>query len=246
MKVKWTPPGERIVGLNVSFSSLGLAKLGFTESLLDESFDTGQLFDARSLGDAGQTRGSYWSPSWDSEFKADIDGVFSITAHIDTEDKAKQLIAQLEAAFTEARKVSLKKIVQIRASLRDGLNEPNDFFGYRDGISKPEIEDASFGRTQPMVFKGSSVVDMGVIVMGHDGDEDRAVRPQWARDGSFMVFRKLKMLAPEFRTFVRQESFKMFPGKERGYAQDLFGARLVGRWKSGKLSNPRLLRRLVC
>lgn len=35
-----------------------------------------------------------------------------------------------------------------------------------------------------------------MILCGHDGD--KMGQPQWARDGSFMVFRDLQQLVPEF------------------------------------------------
>jgi deferrochelatase/peroxidase EfeB len=234
-EVKSTPDKNRLVGLNMSFSAIGLSKLGLTESLHDDSFDKGQLLDAQSLGDSGIERGGHWTPNWDSEFKADIHGVFLVTAHPDTDNEAKQLIKILETSFVpDVRRASLKKILLSRGSLRPGDNWPNDFFGFRDGISKPEIEDVTFSKTEPMRYTGSSVVDMGVIVMGHDGDEDKAKRPSWAIDGSFMVFRKLKMFAPEFEGFVKQDSARVFPNLDPKAAQDLYGARLVGRWKSGK------------
>jgi hypothetical protein len=228
--------------LNLSFSSLGLSKLGLTDSLCDESFEKGQLLDAQSLGDSGTETHGRWSPNWDSEFKGVIHGVFSVTARSKKKMEAKDLIDKLDQAFVPNRhRASLKKILLFRGSLRPGNHAPNDFFGFRDGISKPEIENVTFNQTtQPMKYPGSSVVDMGVIVMGHDGDEDKDNRPQWAVDGSFMVFRKLKTLAPEFTQFVRKDSARVFPSMDPAKAVDLYGARLVGRWKSGNIcASPR-------
>ncbi len=225
--------GEPFVGLSVGFSSTGLKILGLHDSLLDESFEMGQLRDAQSLGDSGTERSGTFYPDWDVEFKADIHGIFQITAHDQTIVTA--FINDLDFAFVAGpRRSAIRKILLFRAAFRPQPHHPNEHFGYRDGISKPEIEWVTFnGVDNPMRFPGSPIVDMGLIVMGYDGDEDRHNRPPWAVDGSFLVFRKLKSLVPEFNDFVRREGQKIFPNLTADKAADRFGARLFGRWKSG-------------
>lgn len=60
-------------------------------------------------------------------------------------------------------------------------------------------------------------------------------RPAWAVDGSFLAFRYLQQLVPEFNDFLAQNALKVpipiAPGDPNG--ADLLGARLMGRWKSG-------------
>jgi Dyp-type peroxidase family len=51
-------------------------------------------------------------------------------------------------------------------------------------------------------------------------------------DGSFLVFRYLFQLVPEFDDFVWRNRLKG-PGMSDQYGADLLGARLIGRWKSG-------------
>lgn len=60
-------------------------------------------------------------------------------------------------------------------------------------------------------------------------------RPPWALDGSFLAFRYLYQLVPEFDAFLEKPDPKG-PSLPKE-AKDLLGARLVGRWKSGMLSN---------
>ena len=66
-----------------------------------------------------------------------------------------------------------------------------------------------------------------------DENDDHAEAPplpmsqSWLRNGSYMVFRRLKQLVPEFRAFVKQEASRL------GIDEELLEARLVGRWKSG-------------
>lgn len=39
-----------------------------------------------------------------------------------------------------------------------------------------------------------------MILCGHEGDKQ--AQPSWAKDGSFLVFRDLQQLVPEFDTYV--------------------------------------------
>jgi deferrochelatase/peroxidase EfeB len=39
-----------------------------------------------------------------------------------------------------------------------------------------------------------------LILCGHEGDKQ--AQPAWAKDGSFLVFRDLQQLVPEFDTYV--------------------------------------------
>jgi deferrochelatase/peroxidase EfeB len=44
-------------------------------------------------------------------------------------------------------------------------------------------------------------LEPGVILIGEEGDKV-ANRPTWAKDSSFLVFRKLKQFVPEFNEFL--------------------------------------------
>lgn len=95
-----------------------------------------------------------------------------------------------------------------------------------DGISNPTI--TGFGTALP----GQAVVDPGVILAGRTGDS--TTRPSWALDGSFLVFRKLKQLVPEFNKWTTDNAIQNAAGNlttEEG--ANLLGARMFGRWKSG-------------
>lgn len=175
-------------------------------------------------------------PEWDTEFQQVIHGVFQITGHDD--EKMLAFIDQIETAFASQgsgrSQSSIVKILLFHSSFRPPPETPNEHFGYRDGISKPEVEGFTFDAKRPMRFPGSPVVDLGLIVMGHEGDEDRARRPSWAVDGSFFVFRKLKCYVPEFNDFLDAEAPKLFPNLPLVKGRALLGARMFGRWKSGE------------
>lgn len=124
--------------------------------------------------------------------------------------------------------------------------------------------------------KGQPQCNAGVVIMGYPGDPlyeagsaearpyptgypgdslheagSAQARPAWTRDGSLMVFRKLKQMVPEFRKYVRdagpkwrewmpseevEDMKKLNPPFADAEGEDLYGARLVGRWKSVRTS----------
>lgn len=104
-------------------------------------------------------------------------------------------------------------------------------FGYLDGVAQPAV----LGVDQDLL-RGQETVHQGIILLGREGDNENdqdtppqprpRPRPSWALDGSFLCFRYLKQKVLEFDKFVKDNN----PPKA---ADDLFGARLVGRWKSG-------------
>jgi hypothetical protein len=71
----------------------------------------------------------------------------------------------------------------------------------------------------------------GTILLGKDKDPV-SPRPAWAVEGSFLAFRQLKQLVPEFHEFLDNNPI-VLPGLDRKQGSELLGARLLGRWKSG-------------
>ena len=93
--------------------------------------------------------------------------------------------------------------------------------------------------------KGQNQCNPGVIILGYKGDPlvddpTSGTRPAWTKDGTMMVFRQLQQFVPEFDGYI-SEAGKRWPefalgGESAGLTDDegaeLFGARMVGRWKS--------------
>ena len=92
-----------------------------------------------------------------------------------------------------------------------------------DGVSNPVIE-ALTGH-----LPGQNVVPPGILVCGTDSDPVPN-RPSWAKNGSFLAYRQLQQLVPEFDKFLTDNPL---PGLPRDEGSALLGARIVGRWKSG-------------
>ena len=87
---------------------------------------------------------------------------------------------------------------------------------------------------------GPAPIHAGVILLGEDGDPSKDQRDPWMVDGSFLAFRHLLQTVPEFDEFVNKNRLQL-PGLTEKEGADLFGARLVGRWKSGKYLHCKLV-----
>lgn len=96
-------------------------------------------------------------------------------------------------------------------------------FGFLDGISQPAIN----GFVSPL--PGQTPIDPGHVLLNETGDS--LTRPAWAKDGSFLAFRQLKQLVPEFSTFLANNPLNV-SGLTPAQGSALLGARMVGRWKS--------------
>ena len=181
---------------------------------------------------AGRGRGDAWSPDWDAEYKANIDGMFIITAY--TKQNAEDFVQDIEEAFKWSdTRSSIKKVVSVHCHPRPGENAINDPFGWRGGgFSNPQVEGVTF--FDEVQYTGTPVIPIGVIVMGREGDEDADRRPEWAKDGSLIATRKLNCLVPELDAYLAEEGPRLFPNLSPKAAADKLGARLMGRWKNGE------------
>jgi deferrochelatase/peroxidase EfeB len=100
-----------------------------------------------------------------------------------------------------------------------------------DGISNPVVN-----TFDTVINPGPAPVDPGVLITGHIGDPSQGQRVPWTTDGSFLAFRYLFQLVPEFNQFLTKNPLKKDGNNnpltpEQG--SELLGARMVGRWKSG-------------
>lgn len=106
-------------------------------------------------------------------------------------------------------------------------------FGFKDGISQPAVDGVNATHNP-----GQEFVRQGITLLGRDGDDSIVnlvnkgpiKRPSWALDGSFLAFRYLFQLVPEFHTFLKRNPIA---GLAPDLGSELLGARFVGRWMSG-------------
>ncbi|KAH7345693.1 hypothetical protein B0J17DRAFT_703013 [Rhizoctonia solani] len=214
---------------NIAFSKDGLEALGFKHrDLNDEHFNNGQFEDAEELGDPIVEKNGKQLPDWENEFVElelahKIHGIILVAGK---EENVKQHSEEIKRALEE----STLFVYHLEAATLPDDRRKNEHFGWRDGISQPFVEGYTEGEPQ----KGQTRIPPGVIIIGAKGDPQPS-RPEWALGGSFMVFRKLKQLVPEFHKFLMETTTKggILTPEEQKAAAKLLGSRLIGRWPSG-------------
>ncbi|POS72801.1 dyp-type peroxidase [Diaporthe helianthi] len=207
---------------NISFSSKGLQKLGINAAeAKDDGFTAGMLPDAKALGDAGTGGdGKPFDPKWIPEFKkGTIDGVIVVAG--DCEQSIKKKLDEILDVFQK----TVHKVINISGHSRPGKESGHEHFGFLDGVSNPAVD----GISEDLSEQGP--VKPGVILLGRDGDAQAADRPGWAKDGSFLAFRFLQQLVPEFDRFLELNAPRV--NDPAVNTAELLGARFTGRWKSG-------------
>jgi Dyp-type peroxidase family len=222
---------EEWIGINLGFTKDGLTQLlGKNRPRMEAAFERG--------ADAAQTIAALHDPdtaAWIAKFRSDrIDGVFLIAGphRPSVTFLGKTVRAQLSG--------SIKVVYSEMGTVRPGHNRGREHFGFTDGISQPGIR----GLTRPSRpgaapdegLPGQDLLWPGEFVLGYPGqDPQDSEKPgpiaplpaPWARNGSYMVFRRLEQRVPEFRSFVASQAARL------GMYPELLAARMVGRWRSG-------------
>ncbi|KAJ7592102.1 fungal peroxidase [Mycena floridula] len=208
-----TQPGTMV---NIAFSQAGLNALGVTDALGDSLFSAGQAAGATDLGDGPLPGTANWVPAFSTAGK--IHGVLILAS--DTTDNINSQLATLQGKLGASITESYRLLGEARPNSQNG----HEHFGFKDGISQPAINGFNGVISGAPLFPGPPGIDPGNILLGEAGDG--ASRPSWAKDGSFLVFRQLKQLVPEFNSFLKKNA-------PSDMTPELLGARMVGRWKSG-------------
>jgi Dyp-type peroxidase family len=203
-----------LVGVNIGFTQAGIQTLLPGVDLADTSFAAGARAQAGAIGDPVDQNSQ--PTTWDAQFlAASVHGVLLITggteAEVDAEWAALRSLIGGTATVTYDR----------TGNVRPGAAAGHEHFGWQDGISQPGVN----GLTTP--FPGQQMVDPGLFVLGYPGGGPDPLPLPWMRNGSFMVFRQLQQLVPEFGAFI------LTAANELGIDPVLLGGRLIGRWKSG-------------
>jgi Dyp-type peroxidase family len=222
-----------LAGINVSFSQKGLSKLLSNADTKDDAFQQGQLPRATTLGDD--------TGKWLHQFKDHpIDGLFEVTGY-----PATHIQNVVREKIKPLRDTAITVIFEHSGQVRPGKEKGHEHFGFNDGISQPFVkfqdDDGQVPKRENL--PGQTVVNPGVLVIGQPGDDFLSTRPPWAKNGSFVVYRHLKQLVPEFNDFLKAAVLGsifdppslpgILGGEDFDKRVDFLGARLVGRWKSG-------------
>jgi Dyp-type peroxidase family len=244
IKATWT---------NIAFSYQGIKKIAeHIPGLLSVDFDD-QAFKqgmaARSVGLGDETRNG--KPGNANKWKVGAPGkepdVILVVASDDAEDLKSEVTALLQS-LKGAKRIAQDDGATLPASLH---LQGHEHFGFLDGVSQPGVRghvsddpsDVLTPRQNPndrgQGKPGQDLLLPGEFVFGYvqqDGKSEdlsvpgqvSAAGPVWAKNGSFLVFRRLNQDVFGFHTFLKTQA------KPNGFKDgDEFGAHLVGRWKSG-------------
>jgi Dyp-type peroxidase family len=212
--------------VNVAFTAAGLRALGLPEQILGTfsvPFTTGMAARSDLLGDWGASAPDSWTG-----------GVGTDQVH------ALVWLQALTPALLDER------IAWVQGSLRDRgvtvvsrqdaamLPGTVEHFGYADGFSQPDIEGVEPApRTRQGALAGHDwrAVRTGEFLLGYPDEEGvlpAAPQPDdLARNGSYLVYRKLRQDVAAFRRQLADAAHG-FDGGEAKLA-----AKLVGRWRDG-------------
>jgi Dyp-type peroxidase family len=234
------PENLKAVWVNVGLTSSGLLTFapGLTSDLEPyEAFREGPRARAQRLGDQGLGDPANWVMG--AEDQQPIDAVLTIAA-----DESEDLRGEVEKQRTLLAKYGLMVVFEQPGETLPGPRRGHEHFGFKDGISQPGIRgftpirrNENRGRDEDADHPGSEIIAAGEFVLGLERDPEAAEQhprpapPDWMRDGSFQVFRRLAQDVPGWWAQVTRNS-QSLPSDEP-MAEDVLAAKLVGRWRSG-------------
>jgi Dyp-type peroxidase family len=245
------PAGLIATWANIAFSYPGLVKLTSVkdaDGVPDTSFKAGLPKQAASLGD--QDPGGNMDPTaeWKIGGTTNVPDALLIVASDGMEQltKAVDRLRPNSGDGPNEPIVPWEELGQTRADLRG-----HEHFGFKDGVSQPGIRGRISARPniflttrslapsdEPIEFAspGEPLVWPGEFVFGYPSNDKKTggpvkagkLTPLWLKNGSLLVFRRLRQNVAGFTQFVNQSAANI-----PGMRPDRLGALLVGRWKSG-------------
>ncbi len=230
--------GSQVAGasgamVNLAFTHAGLSALGLPSADLGsfpDAFREGMRRRADLLGDRGESDPA----SWPQVYRQSSHAVVIVAAHD---------VAAIDGAVEVQRRLAIAHRVEVVHVQRGDAraDQPgHEHFGFRDGISQPGVRGFT-PRQNPadpnQGVPGQDLLWPGEFLLGYarqagvgGGEEPGpAARsgPVWTVNGSYLVMRRLRQDVAGFRAFMAETA------TAQGISEDLAGAKLMGRYKSG-------------
>lgn len=215
--------------LNIGITHAGLAALGIPGSILasfPDSFTQGPAVRAAGIGDDGPSSPPKWVLGGPQNPPLHI--MLSLYTTEALNPQQDILSQQLRAAFARC---GIQEIWTL-----DTANFPHGkvHFGYKDGISQPNVAGAPGGRIDDMQPDAQT----GDFLLGKDyinqykGNYLGAIPPELGTNASYAAVRMLEQDVVAFENLISTV------GKRFDMDKELIAAKLVGRWRNG---NPLVL-----
>jgi Dyp-type peroxidase family len=241
--------------LNIAFSFRGIKKLKPTnfKAFKDEAFKKGLAARSKSLSDPLGPKDEGFQENWLVGGKDNEADLVLIVAS-DSLEEMGLAVRRIESWIYEGLEIDTKKILSGLEVIykQKGATLPapqtgHEHFGFLDGVSQPGIRGFAKESGELITPKqnpgdptqgkpGQDRLWPGEFVFGYPAQDpkdpdkrgaEKAAGPKWARNGSFLVFRRLRQDVGGFREFLKTQGDLLNLGPE------LFGAKCVGRWASG-------------
>jgi len=197
--------------VNVGLSSAGLERLEAPgRQDLPVEFRAGMFGRAAVLGDRAT---GTWKLGGSPDTEADAVVIIGANGRADLEAEIARQLAALDEN-------GIRELATYRGERLPGALHSHEHFGFRDGISQPVLaaDGAEGANVQP-----------GEFILGYPDETGAAdfAGPSWARNGSYLVFRRIRQHVDRFRRAVAREA------PRTGLTPPHLAAKLVGRWPRG-------------
>jgi Dyp-type peroxidase family len=222
--------------LALSFAGLQLLQAAGIDVFPDE-FKQGMRQRATAIGDNASSGPDQWVAPFDGQQPVHALAILAA-------DTPEGLAEVQQRLSDKCASHGVTELPHFDGTTRPEPNRGHEHFGFKDGISQPSIAGlTSSGKS------GTGTIAAGEFLIGYpdqdghtSGQPAPAAQPQpgynppppppqalpdWAHNGSFLVFRRLRQDVQAFTQFLTDHS------GEAGLSADQLGAKLVGRWKSG-------------
>ncbi|MEV0775991.1 Dyp-type peroxidase [Streptomyces sp. NPDC050428] len=224
--VSFTYPGLKLLAGRDPFPSV-------PPDSTQEAFKEGPAARAAMLGDTGQCAPEHWL--FGNGASQPLHAVLTVSA-----DRPQDLRVALTEEREEAARHKVVIVFEQDGATLEGTRRGKEHFGFKDGISEPAVK----GFDPPDQYRpehkkgspGTRIIPAGEIVVGHERDDGKKTDlPDWARNGSFQVVRRLAQDVPGWWAQIaeRLKELKLQEAVPPEATTEWLAARMVGRWRSG-------------
>jgi Dyp-type peroxidase family len=229
---------------------------GTDRDFVDQAFKAGMAKRAAGLGDKGKEGDpAHWLVG--GATKTDVDHPH-VLIHVASDDAVDldQEVTWIKKNIQGAKWVFEQPGKNLPKNVNGKDLAGHEHFGFLDGISQPGIRGRISNDPHDVLTPrqnannrdhgkpGQDLLWPGEFVFGYAGQDAEqditqagalsSAGPEWARNGSFLVYRRLRQNVFGFHTFLNETARTQgVPTPKNASGAEAVGANLVGRWQSG-------------